>query len=105
MSIFEEREKEFEKRFKHDQELQFKIKARSNRLLGLWAAQHMRLEGDAADRYAREVVEAALKGGDRTVITKVAADVSATGQTVTEAQVKFRLDHLRAEAKKQIEQE
>jgi hypothetical protein len=38
MTTFDEREKEFESRYKHDQELQFKVKARRNRLLGLWAA-------------------------------------------------------------------
>jgi len=38
MPTFDDREKEFEARFKHDQELQFKVKARRNRLLGLWAA-------------------------------------------------------------------
>ena len=43
MTMFDQREKEFETRFKHDQELQFKITARRNRLLGLWAAQHLGL--------------------------------------------------------------
>ena len=38
MAAFDEREKDFEARYKHDQELQFKVKARRNRLLGLWAA-------------------------------------------------------------------
>ncbi|HEV2188746.1 MAG TPA: ATPase inhibitor subunit zeta, partial [Stellaceae bacterium] len=43
MPSFEDREKEFEARFKHDQELQFKVKARRNRLLGQWAAEKMGL--------------------------------------------------------------
>ena len=58
MTAFDTREKEFEARFKHDQELQFKITARRNRLLGLWAAQHLGLLGDAAEAYAQRVVEA-----------------------------------------------
>ena len=60
MTTFDEREKDFEARFKHDQELQFKVKARRNRLLGLWAAERMGLSGDAAQAYAKEVVEAAV---------------------------------------------
>ena len=55
MTTFDAREKEFEARFKHDQELQFKITARRNRLLGLWAAQHLGLLGDSAEAYAEEV--------------------------------------------------
>lgn len=105
MAVFDEREKEFEARFKHDQELQFKVKARRNRLLGLWAAEKMGLTGNAADNYAREVVDAAFDGGDRRVIAKVAADVAAKGQSCTEAQVKFQLDHLEATAKQQVMQE
>jgi hypothetical protein len=48
MTAFDGREKDFEARFKHDQELQFKVTARRNRLLGLWAAERMGLGGDAA---------------------------------------------------------
>jgi hypothetical protein len=102
MDAFEEREKEFEARFKHDQELQFKVKARRNRMLGLWAAQKMGLTGDAADRYAREVVDAEFDGGDKNVVAKVAGDLTAKGQSTTEAQVKFQLDHLETAAKQQI---
>jgi len=48
MTAFDTREKEFEARFKHDQELQFKITARHNRMICRWAAQHLGLLGDAA---------------------------------------------------------
>src|ERR1051326_4594202 len=101
MAPFEEREKEFEARFKHDQELQFKVKARRNRMLGLWAAEQMGLAGEAADKYARDVVNAEFDGGDRHVVEKVAADVSAKGQSCTEAQVRFELEQLEAQAKQQ----
>ncbi|MBV9152304.1 MAG: DUF1476 domain-containing protein, partial [Alphaproteobacteria bacterium] len=74
MTTFDEREKDFEARYKHDQELQFKVKARRNKLLGLWAAGRMGLSGGAADTYAREVVEAEFSGGDKHVVEKVCAD-------------------------------
>ena len=105
MAAFDEREKDFEARFKHDQELQFKVKARRNRLLGLWAAEKMSLTGDAADGYAREVVDAEFGGGDKNVVAKIAADLAAKGQSIAEAQVKFQLDHLEEQAKQQIMQE
>ena len=52
MAAFDEREKDFEARYKHDQELQFKVKARRNRLLGLWAAGRMGLTEEDAKAYA-----------------------------------------------------
>src|SRR5216683_2058792 len=58
MSKFDEREKEFETRFKHDQEFAFKVTARRNKLLGLWAAGQLGLDGAAAQAYAADVVGA-----------------------------------------------
>jgi hypothetical protein len=105
MAIFDDREKEFEARYRHDQELQFKVKARRNRLLGLWAAGRMGLTGDAADTYARSVVEAEFEGGDHHVVDKVCADLNGKGQNCTPAQVEFELKQLGERAKQQIMQE
>jgi len=102
MSAFDEREKEFEARFKHDQELRFKVTARRNRLAGLWAAAKMGLSGDAADAYAKTVVDAEFSGGDKHVVEKLVADLAAKGQAVTAAQVQFELDHLAETAKQQV---
>ena len=105
MNSFSEREKDFEARFKHDQELQFKVKARRNRMLGLWAAERMGLAGDAANAYAKEVVDAEFHGGDRHIVEKVCADLTAKGQTCTPAQIQFELQHLEERAKQQLMQE
>ena len=37
--IFDEREKGYEAKFKLDEELNFKIRARRNKLLGYWLAE------------------------------------------------------------------
>jgi hypothetical protein len=106
MPTFEDREKEFEARFKHDEELRFKITARRNRLLGLWAAARMGVAGEASEAYAKEVVAAEFeRGGDRHVIDKVVADLAAKGQAATADQVRFELEHLTAEARQQVMQE
>jgi hypothetical protein len=103
MTTFDAREKEFEARFKHDQELQFKITARRNRLLGLWAAQHLGLLGDTAEAYAERVVQTQLRpGGNRNVIDKLAADLGAKDPTFTAARVRFELDHFTEQAKRQL---
>jgi hypothetical protein len=106
MPTFEDREKEFEARFKHDEELRFKVTARRNKLLGLWAAGRMGLTGGAAEAYAREVVAAEFeRGGDRHVVEKVVGDLAAKGAAVTAAQIQFELDHFAEEAKQQVMQE
>jgi len=103
MATFEDREKQFEAGFKHDEELRFKVIARRNRLAGLWAAERMGLMGEAADSYAKGVATTKFaKGGDKHVIEKLVADLAAKGHTVTPAQVQFELDHFAAHAKRQI---
>src|SRR5712671_5037916 len=103
MTTFDAREKEFEARFKHDQELQFKITARRNRLLGLWAAQHLGLLGDPGKVYEQKVVEAQLQpGGTKNVIDKLAADLGAKDPTFTAARIRFELEHFAEQAKQQL---
>ena len=103
MPTFQDREKEFEARFKHDEELRFKVTARRNRLAGLWAAERMGLSGEAADAYAKSVVAAEFdKGGDRHVAEKLIADLAAKGHAVTAAQVQFELDHFAVQARKEL---
>ena len=105
-TTFDEREKEFEARFKHDQEFRFKVTARRNRLVGLWAAARLGLGGEAADAYAHQIVEAEFEpGGDRHVVDKLAADLAAKGDPTTPAQIRFELEHFAEEAKQQLMRE
>ena len=105
MSVFDERERAFESRFQHDQDLQFKVKARRNRLLGLWAAGRIGLAGEAAQAYANEIVDAEFAGGDRHIVEKICADLNARGQSCTPTQVEFEMKHLDETAKQQIMRE
>ena len=106
MPSFADREKEFEARFAHDQELRFKITARRNRLLGLWAAARLGLLGQAAEAYGKRVVDAQFEpGGDKNVIDKVAADLGAKDPTITASRVRFELDHFAQQAKRQLMRE
>ena len=103
MATFDEREKGFEQKYKHDQELQFKVNARRNKLLGLWAAEQMGVTGSAAEAYAKEVVAADFeKPGDADVVEKVLKDLTAKGRAMTEAQIRKQMDLLLAIAKQQI---
>ena len=72
MSNFDDREKAQEAKYAHDQEISFKANARRNKLLGLWVAEQLGLSGDAADAYAREVIESDFEEpGDEDVFRKV----------------------------------
>lgn len=103
MSTFNEREKGFENKFKHDQETAFKINARRNKLLGLWAAKQLGLTGAAADDYAKTVVMSDMeKPGDDDVVQKVVKDLTAKGVAATPHRVRAEMESLLAEARRQI---
>jgi hypothetical protein len=103
MSSFDEREKGFEAKYKHDQETHFKVTARRNKLLGLWAAEQLGLAGAEADAYAKTIVAADFeKPGDEDVLRKLMADLSAKGVQVTEHALRKRLADLTQIAREQI---
>ncbi len=103
MTTFDDRERAFESKYARDQEMQFKIVARRNRLLGHWAARKMGLNEAEADAYARDVIRADFEeAGDGDVIRKVLGDLTAAGVETSEAEIRQTLDHKMAEAKRQL---
>jgi hypothetical protein len=103
MTTFDNREKGFENKFAHDEELAFKANARRNKLVGLWAAGKLGLAGDAAEAYAKEVVKADFaEPGPDDVIRKIMGDFAAKGVAVTEGQVRAEMDALMPVAMEQI---
>ena len=73
MSTFNEREKGFEAKYKHDQEAQFKIQAIRNKLVGEWAASLIKPENE--EIYVKEVRVSNLeKPGDDDLIGKLLSD-------------------------------
>ncbi|MDA0653643.1 MAG: DUF1476 domain-containing protein [Proteobacteria bacterium] len=103
---FNDREKGFEAKYQHDQETQFKVTARRNKLLGLWAAEKMGLSGADADAYAKEVVIADFEeAGDDDVLRKVFGDLTGKGVGVDEKAVRKEMDALMATAHQQITSE
>ena len=101
MTTFDKREEGFERKFALDEELKFKAEARRNRLLGLWAAEKLGLSRDAAMAYAKETVASAFaEGGDKAVVARVAADLSANG--VEENAIRTQMTELMAQAIAQV---
>lgn len=103
MTTFENRERDAERKFEHDQELRFKTMARRNKLLGLWAAERLGIAGEAAQAYAKEVVLADFdRPGDDDVLEKVQKDFEAKGVAVDARAIRAEMDRLLPEAKRQI---
>ena len=106
MSGLDDRENAFENKFAHDEELEFKAVARRNKLLGLWAAGEMGMEGEDAEAYAKEVVIADFEeAGDEDVFRKIRGDFDAKGVTVSDHVIRKQMDDLLVEARRQVSQE
>lgn len=104
MTTFEEREKAFEKKFAHDQELKFKAEARRNKMLGEWAAGLLGMSGTEVEDYVKAVRKADLaEKGDEDVFRKIRADFDAKGVSVPDDELRAKMSDFLAEAVKQLE--
>ena len=103
MTDFNDRERAEEAKFAHDEEMHFRIHARRNRLLGMWAADLMGLSAVEADGYAKSVVQADFEeSGDEDVVRKLLGDLVSAGHDVSEADIRTALDAKAVEAKRQL---
>jgi hypothetical protein len=103
MSLFQDRERAAERKFEQEQERAFLILARRNKLLGMWAAGHMGLIGDAAAHYAMNLVEAYVgEHNENALIKKVCSDLLARGFPISEGDVRHRLTVFAGVARTQI---
>jgi hypothetical protein len=103
MTTFNDRERGFESKFAHDQEMMFRITARRNRLLGAWAAKLMGLTSEEADAYGKAVVQADFEeAGDEDVIRKLLGDLTSAGVEIDEAYIRAELSEKMVEARRQL---
>jgi hypothetical protein len=103
MTQFNDRERAFEAKFARDEEMQFRITARRNRLLGEWAARRMGLTDAEAEAYAKDVIHSDFEeAGDHDVVRKVLGDLTAAGVDCDEEQVLEALRNKQIDARRQI---
>ena len=102
MNVFDDREKAFEAKYRLDQEMEFKVKIRRDKLLGLWAAEQMGIGGDSAKTYALSVVDVEFDASDHDAGHKIARDFVACGVSIDEAEIRHRMTVLFEIAKEQI---
>ncbi len=103
MTTFDNREQAIENQYAHDAEMQFRVTARRNKLLGGWAARLMKLTEAEADSYSKSVVQADFEeAGDEDVVRKVLGDLTSHGIDVGDSEVRQAMEGCLAEAKRQL---
>jgi hypothetical protein len=100
MTTFDDRERAFEAKFAHDEEMQFRAAARCDRLIGLWAAELLGKTGDEAEHYALDVVRSDFhRAGHEDVVAKLARDL---GDRADAATIRARMSEMLSLAKAQL---
>ena len=98
MSSFDERGKGFEKKFVHDEELQFKISARKNKYLGEWASKILNYKDEKEKEYIQSVIKADFaEAGDDDVFRKLKEDLK--NHNISDEQIRSKMDELNEKAK------
>ena len=98
MSSFDEREKGFEKKFAHDEELQFKVSARRNKYIGQWVSQILGYNPDQEKDYIQAVIKSDFaEAGDEDVFRKVKADLK--DHNISDEEIRKKMDELNEKAK------
>lgn len=100
---FKGRAKGFERKFEMDQDREFRVHARRDKLFGLWLAERFGFTGDDAEAYAIEVVNSNFtKPGVEELLDKVKADLSAKNVDIEDKELMVKFEELLAEAYHQI---
>tara|TARA_Y100000590_G_scaffold442184_1_gene569946 strand:+ start:853 stop:1161 length:309 start_codon:yes stop_codon:yes gene_type:complete len=101
MSTFEDREKNFEKKFAHDEELQFKINARKNKYLGQWVSQTLGYDQEKEKEYIQSVIKADFEeAGDEDVFRKIKADLK--DKNISDEEIRKKMNELGEKAKSEF---
>tara|TARA_B100000579_G_scaffold151444_1_gene122982 strand:- start:463 stop:771 length:309 start_codon:yes stop_codon:yes gene_type:complete len=101
MTSFDEREKGFEKKFVHDEELQFKIGARKNKYLGEWASKILGFNDEKEKEYIQSVIKADFaEAGDNDVFRKLREDLK--NHNISDEDIRKKMDELNEKAKSEF---
>ena len=101
MSSFDDRKKGFEKKFAHDQELQFKVSARRNKYIGQWASKILGYDEEKEKDYIQSVIKADFaEAGDEDVFRKIKKDLEI--HNITDEDIRSKMDELNEKAKSEF---
>jgi hypothetical protein len=103
---FDEREKSYETKWVHDQELRFRLHSRRNRMVASWAASELGLKGADADKLAQEIVAAEFdRNGDEAIFARVRKAFDEGHLTVSDHAIRRKMADLLDTAKADLERE
>ena len=103
MTTFDERERGYEAKFIQDQNIEFRIKARRNHLLGLWAGELLGFKGDELALYTGTVMSSDLaEPGDDDVLRKISSDFRASKLDLSESDIRAKMEQLLAISKREV---
>ena len=98
MNTFDERKKSFEKKFAHDEELQFKVSARRNKYIGEWASKILGYNSDQEKEYIQSVIKADFEeAGDEDVFRKIRNDLK--NHNISDENIRKKMNELYEQAK------
>jgi len=101
MSTFDDRQKSFEKKFVHDEELQFKVSARRNKYLGQWASQILGYDQEKEKEYIQAVIKSDFEeAGDEDVFRKLKSDLAKNN--ISDEEIRKKMDELNEKAKSEF---
>ncbi len=102
-TTFNERERGYENKFAHDQETEFKILARSNYLLGLWAAEKIHLTADSAENYAQNLLEIGIQKNSKSLVQeKLENDFANAGLEMSKQDIEAEAENFLKIARDQV---
>ena len=100
MNKFNEREKSFEKKFARDQELQFKVAAKSNKYLGEWVSSKLGKNDTEKQNYIQEIIKADMEeAGSEDVFRKVKKDLQTASISIEDSEIRNQMEKALSRAK------
>lgn len=103
MSLFDDREKAYEAQFRNQQDLDFKVMVRRDKMFGLWAAELAGLSGEAEQSFARAVID--FEVAHHEVLHRVHSELAALGSVVPETELAQKLNEFHELAREQVYKE
>lgn len=103
MTTFDDRDRAYENKFAHDEELAFKANAKRNKMLGLWAAGLMGKSGQEADTYAGELAVSDFESGSHQgIVERLISDFTKAGLSISQTEIRAEMDRLLPLARRQM---
>ena len=100
MNKFDERGKSFEKKFAKDQELQFKVTARSNKYLAEFVSSKLGKSDKEKQTYIQEIIKADMEeAGQEDVFRKIKKDFQSASISIEDSEIREQMEKALLRAK------